>query len=148
MYTFNQGGGFPSHIRTIYIESFENETVEFGVGQLIDQELMRRVPRALGVQLAGRETADAILSGRITQYSNQTQSQRATEAGGFSVEQQQVNITASARIVEVARNVILWEGQITGQALYRPDSQSEEDARVVAVDQLVQRIIDGAQSQW
>ena len=87
MYTFNQGGGFPSHIRTLYIESFENETVEFGVGQMIDQELMAQVPRALGVQLAGREAADAIMTGRITQYSNQTQSQRVQDAGTFEIDQ-------------------------------------------------------------
>ncbi|HWV58713.1 MAG TPA: LPS assembly lipoprotein LptE [Longimicrobiales bacterium] len=148
MYTFNQGGGFPSHIRTLYIESFENETVEFGVGQLIDQELASQLPRALGVQTAGRDVADAVMTGRITRYVNETQSQRAQGTGTFEIDQQQVQIAVSARIVDVGRNVILWEGQVTGQALYRPDTQSEEEARAAAVAQVLQRIIDGAQSQW
>lgn len=148
LYTFQQGGGFPSHIRTIYLESFENETVEFGLEQMLDQRIMERVPRALGVQPAGREVADAVLSGKITRYTNQAQSQRSTGQNTFEADQFQVQLVVHVRIVDVAQNVILWEEDVTGQSLYRPDTQSEQEARTAAIEQVLQRIIDGAQAQW
>jgi hypothetical protein len=37
---------------------------------------------------------------------------------------------------------------VTGRGEYSPDRQSDEAARVKAIELLVQQIIDGAQSQW
>jgi hypothetical protein len=151
LYTFNQGGGFPSHIRTIYIESFDNSTVEFGLEQILDQRVTDRIPRALGVRPAGRDNADAVLTGRILRYDDVAQNFRGTgdgSGGNIEVLQHQVQIAVQIRIVDVAQNVILWESQVTGQGLYRPDTQTAQDGRTAAIEQVLQRIIDGAQSQW
>jgi hypothetical protein len=149
-YGFAGGGGFPPHVRTIYIAPLENETVQFDIDQQIFRALNDRLPRALGVRVAGERAADAIVSATVTGYEDVAQNYRAgPQQGSVEVLQHQVQVRLNIRIVDVRRNVILYESQgVTGRGEYRPDQQSDEVARVRAIETLIQQIIDGAQSQW
>ena len=141
------GGGFPEHIRTIHIESFENETPQFELTQQLFTELVDDVPSALGVRVGSRANADALLTGTIVGYDDVAQNY-STSGTGIQVLTHQVRISASVRLLDVRENVILWEGRVSGSGQYRPDSQTEDEGRRVAIDFIVQNIIDGAQSQW
>lgn len=146
-----EGGGFPSHIRTIYIETFENETAQFDLNQRLYLELQDELPGQLGVRPAGRENADAILSGRILRYDDVAMNYRPGSAGGQATDilSHEVQIGISVRLVDVRENVIRWESSaLTGRGTYRPDTQSDADGQVLAIENIVEQIIDGAQSQW
>ena len=53
------------------------------------------------------------------------------------------------QIIDVRKNTYIWESSGTvGRGEYRPDTQSDEIARTKAIENLIQLIIDGAQSQW
>jgi outer membrane lipopolysaccharide assembly protein LptE/RlpB len=145
-YGFRGGGGFPSHIRTVYFEPFENETPQFDVDQQLLRVLTERLPRALGVRLAGERAADAVVRGRVTRYNDDAVSYPG--GGQTGTVMHQVQITLSITIVDVQRNEILYESSISGRGEYRPDSQSDEVGRGLAINALIQQIIDGAQSQW
>lgn len=149
-YGLTGGGGFPSHVRSIYIEPFENRTPHFDLDQQIFAAVLNRVPASLGVRPAGREAADAVLSGRITRYDDVAENIRSPRAGeAGTVLQHQIYIGISVQIVDVRNNVILWEAlSLLGQGPYDPGSNTEQDGRARAIEQLVQKIIDGAQSQW
>jgi hypothetical protein len=122
-YGFQGGGGFPSHIRTLYIEPFENETVQFDLDQQLFASLLESLPRALNVRPGGRDGADAILRGRIVRYDDAAQNFRPGEAGGsVAILEHQVRIGLSVELIDVRRNVILWESSsLTGLGAYRPD---------------------------
>lgn len=144
-----QGGGFPPAIETIYIEPLDNETVQFGLEQEIFDALVNELPARLGVQTAGRDAADAIVSGRVTRYDDAAQNFRAGEANtGTRVIANRVQIGVSIRILDVARNVILWESGVTGEGTYQPGSQDDRAAIATAIEDVVQEVVDGAQSQW
>lgn len=148
-YSFQGGGGFPSHVRTLYIEPFENETPQFDVDQQLMRVLTERLPRALGVRLAGERSADAIMRGSVTRYEDVAQNYRPGQGGSVEVLQHQVQITVSITIVDVQRNEILYESSaVSGRGEYRPDTQSDDVARARAIETLIQQIIDGAQSRW
>jgi hypothetical protein len=149
-YGFTGGGGFPAHVRTIYIAPLDNETVQFDLDQQIFRAMNERLPRALGVRVAGERNADAILRATVTSYEDAAQNYRpGQQAGSVEVLQHQVQVRLNIRIVDVRQNVILYESQgITGRGEYRPDTQSDEVARLRAIETLIQQIIDGAQSQW
>lgn len=149
-YGFSGGGGFPSHIRTVFIAPIGNETVQFDIEQAIFRALTERLPRSLGLRLAGEQAAHAIVRGTVVRYENAAQNYRpGGETGTVDVLQHQVQITMSLQIIDVRDNVILYEAQgITGRGEYRPDTQSEDIARRKAIEFLIQQIIDGAQSQW
>jgi hypothetical protein len=149
-YGFAGGGGFPAHVRTIYIAPIDNETVQFDLDQQIFRAMNDRLPRALGVRVAGERAADAVLRASVVAYEDVAQNYRAgPQQGSVEVLQHQVQVRMNIRIVDVRENVILFESQgITGRGEYRPDTQSDEVARLRAIETLIQQIIDGAQSQW
>lgn len=147
LYGFQGGGGFPSHIRTVYIAPFENQTNQFDIDQEIARQLSEALPRSLGVRLAGEQAAEAIVRGRITRYDDVARNYVPGET--TQVLQHQVEISVAIEMVDVRRNEILWDSPgVIGRGEYRPDSQPDRVGRTQAVESLVRQIIDGAQSQW
>lgn len=148
-YSFRAGSFPPPHIQTIAIEPFENETNRFELsGELYDQ-LFRNLPPALGIRSAGADVADAIVRGSITRYDVVAPNYRQGGAGQApQVLQRQVNIAVSVQIVDLVQNVILWESNgVTAQGEFAEGSP-EEGGRQEAIELLVQKIVDGAQSNW
>lgn len=153
-YGFAGGGGFPADVRTIYIEPFQNETVQVELDQQLFQKLQDRLPRELGGRPGSESNADAIVRGRITRYEDVAQNYRATtgaqQQGGVDVLTHQVQISVAVEIIDRKRNVVLWEStSVVGRGEYRIDgTERDTDARSKALDHILQQIIDGAQSQW
>jgi hypothetical protein len=148
-YGLSTAGGFPPNVHTLYIAPLDNKTVKADLQQQIFSALQEKLPRSLGVLLAGEDAADAVLRGEITRYNDAAQNYRPGEQGNVTVIQHQVEIGVALRIIDVKNNVYIWESAgIVGRGQYRPDTQNDEVARRTAIDNLIQQIIDGAQSQW
>lgn len=146
-YGFRGGGGFPSHVRTVFVERFENQTVQFNLENELYTKLIDELPRRLGVRTAGREVADAVVRGRIVRYDDTARNYRPGER--TEVLQRQVQVTLAVEVVDVRRNVVLWESSgLSGNGEYSSSSQTDAVGKASAIENLVQRIIDGVQSQW
>jgi lipopolysaccharide assembly LptE-like protein len=149
-YSFRAGSFPPEHVQTIAVQPFDNETNRFElVGEVYD-ELLRNLPRALGVRTAGADVADAIVRGTITRYDVVAPNYRAAAEGqAAQVLQRQVNITVTIEIVDLVENVVLWESRsVVAQGQFLEASETEEVGRAEAIELLVQKIVDGAQSNW
>lgn len=150
MYSFRAGSFPPEHIETIAIAPFQNETDRFDItGELFDQ-LLRNLPGALGIRTAGEDVADAVVRGTIRSYDVVAPNYRAGAAGQpAEVLQRQVNITVEVQIIDLVENVILWEDRgVRAEGQFLEASETEEVGRAEALELLVQRIVDGAQSNW
>lgn len=149
-YSFTAGTFPPAHIETIAIEPFDNETDRFDIGGEIYEELLRNLPAALGIRTAGQDVADAVVRGVIRSYDVVAPNYRAGEAGqAATVLQRQVNITVEIQIIDLVENVILWEDRsVRAEGQFLEASESEDVGRAEAIELLVQRIVDGAQSNW
>lgn len=148
-YGFSGGGGLPSHIRTAYVEPVANESPRFGLSELLNERLLGAVRQRLGLQLASEGEADAIIRATIRQYSDNAVDFQAREGVGADVFLRRVTIGARVEIFDVVQDAVVWEApSVTGVGEYEPESQTEEAALEIAMENLVQRIVDGAQSQW
>jgi hypothetical protein len=147
-YRFTGGGGLPPEIQTVYIAPLDNQTTQADLPQQIDRAMREKVPRSLGLRPAGESTAHAIVRTTITAYQDQAQNYRTGQPGQVEVLQHEVQITLNVRFIDVSKNEIIFEQSFSGTGQYRPDTQTDEVARARAIDMLIQRIIDGAQSQW
>ena len=147
-YSF-RSGSFPDHIRTVAILPFDNDTNRFELTQEIHEELLRTLPRALGVTNAGEDVADALVQGRIVRYDMTAPLFRSgQQAGQVEVLQRQVSIRVEVELIDLVENLILWDGRgLSTQGQYL-EGESEEVGRTEAIELLVQRIVDGAQSNW
>jgi hypothetical protein len=149
-YTFSGGGGLPSHIETVYVPPIENKTTQFALTQTFTDKLLEAVRRNLGVQLAAEAEADATIVAELSRYSDLAMNFQGVEDVGAAVFQRRVSITAEIQIVDRSKNEIIWNGaRVSGQGEYSPaDPAGESTGQDVALDNLVQKIVDGAQSQW
>ena len=147
-YSF-RSGSFPDHIRTIAIVPFDNDTNRFELTQEIHEQLLRELPRSLGVTNAGEDVADAVVQGRISRYDLTAPLFRPGQQNDrVDVLQRQVSIRVQVELIDLVENVILWDDQgLSTQGQYL-EGESEEVGRQEAIELLVQRIVDGAQSNW
>jgi hypothetical protein len=146
LYSF-AGGGLPSHIRTMAIATFDNQTPSPDLPKELYDEMRRELQRRLGVRDATRERADALVHGTITTYEPDV-------PVGFSADPRQ-SITAQRRL-QVTIEVEIVD-QSSGRVLFQHKSMREEadyaeraelEGRRKAIAKLVQRIIEGVQSNW
>lgn len=149
MYSFRAGSFPPEHIRTIAIEPFDNETNRFELSAELYERLLSDLPGRLGIRTAGADVADAVVRGSITRFDVVTPNYTSGGAGQAArVTQRQVSISVSVEIVDLVQNVILWEtSNLTTQGEFA-EGAPEIEGRSEALDLLVQRIVDGAQSNW
>ena len=144
------GGGLPGHIRSVAVIQFDNTTSQPLIESELETLLQQEVPRNLGVRLAAENAADAIVRGRITGYEETAASVRPSEGTSrIPVVQRQVRITYEAEIYDLREDRPLWQARSQSVvANFQPDSESPEVGRLRAVEEVVRRLIEGAQSQW
>ena len=147
-YGFRAGSLF-ADVETLAVVPFDNETDLLDLTQQIHEVLLQELPRNLGVRQAGEGVADAVVEGTITTYRVTAPSYRSTGAGQAEVLQREVVIAVSVRIVDLSQNLVLWESRsLQSQGQFLEASETEETGRRLAIEQIAQKIVDGAQSTW
>lgn len=148
-YTFSGGGGLPPNIETVYVPPVENDTPIFDLTEGLTQGLLDAARSRMGVQLASEQNADAIITATIIGYRDSAINFEAQENVGAEVFERRVSITARVEIRDLASNEIIWSGPgTTGIGEYTPATETEQVGQAIALDNLIQKVIDGAQSQW
>jgi hypothetical protein len=150
LYSF-AGGGLPGHIRTIAVVPFDNTTSQPLIESEVESRMQRELPRNLGVRLAAEAAADAVVRGRITGYEETAAAIRPASGRDavVPVVQRQIRVSYEAEIYDMREDRALWQAR--GQSVignFQPDNESPEAGRTRAVEELVRRVIEGAQSQW
>ncbi len=142
------GGGLPPHIRTVAILPFDNLSAEPRLTQEVAEAMNQAIEQRLGLRPSAESTADAVVRGTISRYEADIPlSFRAGESGTVAVTRRRVQISLSVQIYDQREERMLWERSslvIDGEY----DPPREEDGRAVALEKLVNDIVDGAQSQW
>ncbi len=142
------GGGLPGHIRTVAILPFDNLTAEPTLTQEVTRAVSDAIEGRLGLRSASEARADAVVRGVIARYEPDVLLQVQTgDAGQVAVTRRRVQITVSVEIFDVRENRMLWQRSgLTVDGEYSPPNETE--GRKLALDKLVNDIVDGAQSQW
>jgi hypothetical protein len=152
LYGFSGGAGLGSDVRTIAIAPFLNESDRFDVADEVYAGLLRDLPGRLGLRIASEETADVVLRGALLGYTLVAPNYRAAGGagvGGVEVLQRQVQLRMHLMLVNTRESTIIWEDRaLSVSGSYAEDGGSEEDGRLEAIELVLQRIVDGAQSRW
>jgi len=101
------GSSLPEHITNIRVTVFKNKSYEYGLENILTQEMMNSFNRRAGVTVV-RSTAqaDAVLEGVIKEYKYvpTLNSQR-------QVTQYYIYITAEIKLYDLVREEIYWESK-------------------------------------
>ena len=142
------GGGLPGHVKTVAILPFDNLTPEPLLTQEVTQAVTEAMQRRLGLRASSESNADAVVRGTISRYEPDVLLVVQTgNQGQVAVTRRRVQITVSVEIYDQIEGRILWQRSgLTVDGEYEPPR--EQEGRMVALDKLVNDIVDGAQSQW
>ena len=141
------GGGLPPHIRTVAVLPFDNETPVATLQSELHDRLSQEIENRLGVRTAGEGSANAIVRGRILRYEADIPASYSADPARANTAQRRLEIVVDVEIIDQTTGRSLWSRSgLRAEANY--DERNEEDGRERALEQLVNDVIAGAQSQW
>ncbi|MBE0591750.1 MAG: hypothetical protein IH616_05045 [Gemmatimonadales bacterium] len=141
------GGGLPSHIKTVAILPFDNQTPEPALIQEVADAVTEAMERRLGLRLSSEESADAVVRGTIVRYDPDLLLSQQPGVGEVQVTRRRVRLVLNVEIYDQREGKTLWQrSSLAIDGEYTPPLEAE--GRRVAMEKLVADIVDGAQSQW
>jgi Lipopolysaccharide-assembly len=141
------GGGLPSHVRTVAILPFENQTATPELPRELTDALRTRLHDRLGLRDASEAKANAIVRGVIQRY-------EIDIPIGYSANNKQA--TTAKRLLQLVVDIEMVD-QVSGKTLWQRkgllaegqyEERGEAEGRRQAIDRIVTDVIEGAQSQW
>jgi TolB-like protein len=143
------GGGFAPHLKTVAILPFENLTTEPALTREVSEAVREALEGRLGLRVAAEATADALVRGRVVRYDPQEPLAFTAGEGqaNVNVTKRQVLLTVDVEIVDQKEGRTVWQRQglsVVGEYTV----PRETEGRRLALQKLVNDIVDGAQSQW
>lgn len=143
VYTFSPSalGG----IKTIAIPVFENQTTEYGLEELITQELNQTFVEDNTLKVVPEGQADAVLPGTVTSYSREAYTYDVNE----QVEEYIVRITLKVKLENAKSGKIIWEEEnLSDYGLYSSLEETETDGKTEAIKKLVDEILNRTVKGW
>ncbi|MBI1967437.1 MAG: hypothetical protein HYS40_05570 [Gemmatimonadetes bacterium] len=126
---------------------FDNQTPEPSLTQEVNDAVREALESRLGLRLAGEANADALVRGRVVRYEPDLPLAYQAGLGQANVTRREVQLTVDVEILDQREGKTIWQRQgLTVKGDYLPPQEAE--GRKIALQKLVNDIVDGAQSQW
>lgn len=146
LYKFS-GGGFPSHIRTVAVLPFENQTAAAELTRELSDALRKAMQSRLGLRDAAENRANAVVRGTITKYEPDVPVAFSADPNQATSARRRLQISVDIEIVDQTSGRTLWERKgLSAEGEYA--ERAEPEGRRQALERIVNDVIDGAQSQW
>lgn len=145
-YGFSEGA-FPSHIKTMAVLPFENQTSAAELQSELFDNMRKGLQKRLGVRDAVQERADALVRGSIVAYDADIPVAFSADPRQAVSARRRLQITVDIEILDQTNGKVLWQRKgLKGEGEYA--ERAEPDGRRLAIESIVNTIVEGAQSQW
>jgi hypothetical protein len=145
-YGFSQGA-FPPGIKTMAIVPFDNQTASPNVQSELFDAMRAELQKRLGVRDAPAGTADAIVRGTIVSYDADVPVSFSASPNQTVSARRKLQIVIDIEIVDTKTGKTLWQQKaLSADGEYA--ERGEQDGRKLAIQHIVNNIVEGAQSQW
>jgi outer membrane lipopolysaccharide assembly protein LptE/RlpB len=139
-YRFAGGGSFPSGIKSVFVEIFENNTSETGIEQKFTNDLIYEITRNGSVNFTARESADGIISGIIVSSSTETVSPRGVTAAS----ERRVAVRVDLKLT-LSDGKVVWSAKgVTANEAYQvePSNQQTEENKRQAINVISEELAE------
>jgi hypothetical protein len=141
------GGGLPRNIRTIAVLPFENQTAVPDLQRDLFESMRNTLQRRLNLRDASETRADAIVRGAIVKYDIDVPIAFSADPRSSNQARRQLQLVIDVAIVDQSSGRTLLERKgLTAKGEYA--ERNETAGRRQAIDELMNDIVEGAQSQW
>jgi len=147
VYSFS-GSGLPSHIKTVAVPLFSNQTTEYGIREKLTDEILNALVEDGKLKVAGRDEADSIINGTVVDYKNIAYTYDKSE----NVQEYIVRIYVDVSYEDPKERKIIWEQKrMEGWGTYdvQTDPPEDEDmGRDRAIAKLAEDIVNKTVAGW
>ncbi len=141
------GGGLPRHIDTVAVIPFENETSTPEIQRELFESLRKELQGRLGLRDAAEAKADAVVRGVIVRYDVDVPIGYSADRGQVTSSRRKLQLVVDVSIVDQSTGKTLWERKgLTAEGEY--SERAEPAGRRIALQRVVNEVVEGAQSQW
>lgn len=136
----------PSHLQTLYVATFENETREFQLTQEITERVISEFLNESGLQLVGSpDEADLVIRGTIREYEEEALSYDprqtpALDAPNPDVFSRRVLLTLEISLQDQVEDETLWESSSLRE--WGEFSEEQGETREDGIDRAVEKIAE------
>ena len=146
IYSFSNTS-LPSHLKTLNIPLFANQSLEPNIADEITQELNKEILSKNLLKIIS-DRGDATIDGKVTAYESVPYTFGSTGNRQVDVDQYIVRITADVEFLDNVKNQPLFKGQITGEGIFNFKTETEQAGREKAMKDLVQRLMENSVQSW
>jgi hypothetical protein len=140
-YSFNPSRH--SHIRSIAIPVFRNETVKYGLEESLTEKVVEAFMEDGRLRIKEEDVSDSLLEGTVTKYEKSPFIYDEYE----EVSSYRVLVGIEVRFTDMTRDRILWNARFEEWAPYPADGEEEEGVDQ-ALEQLKERLIREINEGW
>jgi len=141
------GGGLPQHIHTMSIATFDNQTPSPDIPKEMFDQMHKDLERRLGVRDAPRERADSYVHGVIQSYDADVPVSFSANPQQAVTARRRLQITVEVEIIDQSNGHVLYENKaLREEADYA--ERAEPEGRAQAIAKIVDKIVQGVQSNW
>jgi Lipopolysaccharide-assembly len=145
-YGFSEGA-FPSHVKTMAIVPFENQTATPEIQNELFETMRKELQSRLGVRDAPENRADALVRGTIVSYDLDIPVTVSADPRQATSSRRRLQVTVDVEILDQTTGKTLWQRKaLRAEGEYA--ERAEAEGRRQAIARIVNDIVDGAQSQW
>jgi lipopolysaccharide assembly LptE-like protein len=131
----------------VAILPFENDTPEPALTQEVTDAVREALEGRLGLRVAVEANADAVVRGRVVRYEAGLPVAFQPGRGDVNITRRKVQLTVDVEILNQRQGTTVWARRgLAVEGEYDPPQEAQ--GRKVALQKLVQDVVDGAQSQW
>ncbi len=144
-YSFSSG--LPSHIKSVAVPLFTNETNEFGIAEEVSDRLVSALVRDGTLRVVADESeASSVILGTIRVYTEEPFSYNSNE----EVDQYIIRITTEVRFHDRVKDEVLWESsRVFASATYPNEGPAERTTGLgEVIDLVVEEILNGIVAGW
>jgi hypothetical protein len=147
-YTFS-GSTLPSHLKTVDIPLFANQSLMPGVAEEVTDALTKRIVSMNLLRISSSSgRGDATIRGRVVDYSNTPRTYGTSGVRQVQVSEYVVHITVDVEFADNKAGSSLYKGKITGEGIYDFTTQNEALGRANAEKDVVDQILQHSVQSW
>lgn len=133
------------HLKTVFVPTFENETSEFYLPQILTDKMTEKILNESNLRVAATADADALLRGTILGYRVEALSYQNDE----SVTSRRVRVLVKAEFVDQVKGKTIWETErMERWGTYDTATEIERHGATRAVEKLAEDIVTQSLQGW
>lgn len=113
----------PEHLKTVYVPVFPNDTIQFGLGSQLTNDLINELNLDGTLKKSTRAQADSEFNGKVVAFSQTPVSFYEDK----SVKEYRVYVKIFVEFKDLKRNKVIWKGHLSRQENYIVKQVSGED---------------------